>query len=157
MDTVGNHFYAHSVCQVYTFYCTLIFVFTAFVESRHCIVEMCGVSESGFECGLDFRIFGFSVSDRSQNAFRTSVSCKIMSSRKLRADVPALDALCAFQQGNVFFRIWIFQELFPLCSGHFLIEVRTFNMKPLNNAFGCFHQFFTCSYCAFDIIKAGRT
>ena len=46
MDTVGYHFYCHIVNQINAFHRSLIFIFTAFMEARHCIIEMSGMSIS---------------------------------------------------------------------------------------------------------------
>ena len=46
MNTICYDFHTHSVCEVYTFYGTFVFVLTAFMESGHSIIEMCGMGES---------------------------------------------------------------------------------------------------------------
>ena len=69
MDTVGYNFHSHVVHEVNAFHSAFVFVFTAFVESGHCIIEMCSMCVSGF-IGCTYVLkFGLCMGYRSQNTF----------------------------------------------------------------------------------------
>ena len=71
------------------------------------VVEVRGMGISGFVGSLNILVFGLRMTDRCQHAFRGDVFTELHGTRQFGSGIPTFDAMCLFQQGNVFFRIRI--------------------------------------------------
>ena len=150
MDTVGNHLDRHVVDQINTLDRTFIFIFTTFVETGHRIVEVRGMGISGFVGSLNILVFGLRMTDRCQHAFRGDVFTELHGTRQFGSGIPTFDAMCLFQQGNVFFRIRILDIFRQLPAGHLHVEVMPFQMKPQDRTVFFRHQLFSRCSCFAD-------
>ena len=125
---------------------TFVLVFTTLVEARHGIVEVGSVRESGGEGGLHFLVFRFGMRQGGQDAPARGIAGELVGTRQFRTDVPAADAARAFQQGSVFGRIRVFQELAPLRAAHLATQIRAFDVQSGNGGAGDSHQLFAGLY-----------
>ena len=141
MDSIGYYFYGHIIQQINTFDCTFILVFSALVETGHCIVEVGGMGISGFICRTDVFKFGLCMCHGRENAFGSNIFSELHGSRKFRSGVPALDAMILFYDRNIFIRIRVLDVLGNLSSCHFHVQVMTFKVQSQNRAVFLFHQF----------------
>ena len=73
MDTVGHYFHGHVVHEVDALHGTFVFIFTAFMESGHRVVEVRGMRISGFIGGAYIFKFGLGMGYRGQDAFSGDV------------------------------------------------------------------------------------
>ena len=140
VNAVRNHFYCHSIRQIYTFHRTFIFILTAFVETRHRIIEMRGMGKAYRIRSLNFIILGFGMCHGGHNPFRTGVLREIMRTVQFGTDVPTLDAGSMLQQRNIFILIRCFEETVILRTCHLRIQVRPFDVQTENRRIFLLHH-----------------
>ena len=150
VNTVRNHFHSHSIRQIHTFHCTLIFIFTTFMETRHRIIEMSSMRKSYCKCSFNFIIFGFGMCNSSHNSFRTGILCKIMCTGQFGTNIPTSDTRRMLQQRNIFIFIRSFQKTVILRTRHLRIQIWAFDMQTENRRILLFHQVLTYIDCLVD-------
>ena len=147
MDTVSHHLDRHVVDQINTLNCTFIFIFATFVETGHCVVEVCGMRISSFISSLDIFVFGLRMTDRCQYTLRCDIFTELHGTRQFRSGIPTLDTMGFFQRRDVFFRIRILDIFRQLAAGHLHIEVMSFQMKSQDRTVFFRHQLLSRCSC----------
>ena len=129
MTPVGDDFDAHAIHQINTFDRTFIFIFTAFMEARHRVVEMRRVGEASLVCRLDFIIFRFGMGEGNHYALRAHIAGEVMTTLQLGADVPTLDtSICFFDERLILCRIDSLCLIGEKFASHLGIQVRPFDV-----------------------------
>ena len=63
MTPVSNHLYRHIVHQENTFHRSLVLIFTTLMETRHGVIEMSRMRETGIVSGLNIIKLRFRMRD----------------------------------------------------------------------------------------------
>ena len=126
------------------------------METRHRVVEVSHVGETGLVGFADLLEFRFGMRDCRQYAFLLHIAGKIQRAGKLGTDIPPADAMRLFHEGFIFGFIYFFYGIGILRAGHLRIQVRSFEVQAAHGRVLLGHQLLTNARCLADLID-GRS